>query len=213
MARFMTNSETIKLFEEINSIRRNNKDSDTRKNKKIAMIQEKIFIGLRFLVYNNVKFYRKFPNYDDLVQEGFIGLLKAIRKFNYELFPNFFVYSERWIRHYVKRAASRFDVVYCPNRNRVVYADPSEVGEEELADSPEEEYIIKESVQKVREILNEFSDRDREIVERIFGLNNNNPQTLRDIGPSYDLTYERVRQIKNHVISKLRKNESLNKLY
>jgi RNA polymerase sigma factor (sigma-70 family) len=214
MGRFMSNSEVIDLFVEIDKIKQDDKLPDAQKAKKVETMQTKIIEGLSFLVYSNAKMYRKFSNYEDLVQEGFIGLLRAVRKFNYHLFPNFFVYSERWIRHSIKRAASRFDVVYCPNKNRVVYSDaPETIKVEEAIEGPEEEYMEKEKAQKVREILGEFSERDREIVERIFGLDDQSPQTLRDIGPSYNLTHERIRQIKNQVIEKLRKNESLNELY
>jgi RNA polymerase sigma factor (sigma-70 family) len=215
MSRFMTNSEVMQLFEKIDNLKEDSTLSEAQKKIAVTAIQNKMIESLGFLVYSNTKQYRRFPNYEDLVQEGFIGLLRAVRKFNRNLFPNFFVYSERWIKHSIKRAASRFDVVYCPNRNRVVYAEPAETGNENnsIPEGPEETYIAKETTQKVREVLNEFSTRDREIIERIFGLDERNPQTLRDIGPTYNLTHERIRQIKNQVILKLRKNESLTELY
>src|SRR5271157_2371799 len=125
MSRFMTNSDVMKIFEDIDSIKESNQISDVQKKQQVDSLQTKIIEGLSFLVYSNAKGYRKFPNYEDLVQEGFIGLLRAVRKFNRKLFPNFFVYSERWIRHCIKRSASRFDVVYCPNKNRVVYSETS----------------------------------------------------------------------------------------
>ena len=214
MARFMTNADTMKLFESIDDLKSREDLPSEVLNREVASIQNKIVENLSFLVYSNTKMYRKFPNYDDLVQEGFIGLLRAVRKFDRNLFPNFFVYAERWIRHCVKRAASRFDVVYNPNKQRVVYAEPAEVGkEEEVEVTPEEIFFAKEATSKIEEVLNDFPTRDREIVKRIFGLGEYDPHTLREIGPMFDLTHERVRQIKNKVISKLRKNDSLNELY
>lgn len=210
----MTNGEVMKIFEEIDNIKSNDQKPEEQKIKEISALQTKMVRSLSFLVYSNAKGYKKFSNYEDLVQEGFIGLWRAIRKFNRKLFPNFFVYSERWIRHCIKRSASRFDVVYCPNKNRVVYSEPVDVeGAETTLEGPEEEFFIKEKAKKVREVLNEFSKRDREIVEKIFGFDDQAPQTLRDIGPFYDLTHERIRQIKNRVISKLRENQRLNELY
>lgn len=212
----MTNTETIELFKQIDEMKEANILPQEVLAKEINAIHSKIVEGLSFLVYSNTKMYRKFPNYEDLVQEGFIGLLRAVRKFDHTLFPNFFVYSERWIRHSVKRAASRFDIVYNPNKNRVVYAEPSELGiEEEIEDTPEQVFFDKERGNRIEEVLCEFPDRDREIVKRIFGLGDyrHQPQTLREIGPMFDLTHERIRQIKNKVIAKLRKNESLNELF
>lgn len=214
MAKFMTNAEAIKLFEQIDILKTRGDLSDEMRKSAISAIQSTLVEKLAFLVYSNAKSYRKFPNYEDLVQEGFVGLLRATRKFDRTLFPNFFVYAERWIRHCIKRAASRFDVVYNPNRSRVVYAEPVEIGnEEEVEDTPEEMFFIKEKSSQIERVLNDFPERDREIVKRIFGLDNNDPLTLREIGPMFDLTHERVRQIKNKIISKLRKNESLGDLY
>lgn len=213
MSRFMTNAETLKLFEQIDDLKANGNLPEEVLNREISATHDKIVEKLSFLVYSNCKMYRKFPNYEDLVQEGFIGLLRAVRKFNRNLFPNFFVYSERWIRHSVKRAASRFDIVYNPSKTRVVYAEPAEIGREEEADvTPEKTFFDKEKSSKIEEVLGDFPIRDREIVKRIFGLGEFDQQTLREIGPLFDLTHERIRQIKNKVILKLRKNESLNEL-
>lgn len=216
MGRFMTNTETMKLFEEIDEMKEANTLTQEVLAKEINAIHSKIVEKLAFLVYSNTRMYRKFPNYEDLVQEGFIGLLRAVRKFNHKLFPNFFVYSERWIRHSVKRAASRFDIVYNPNKSRVVYAEPSDLGlEEEINDTPENVFFNNERSDRIEKVLCDFPDRDREIVKRIFGLGeyHHQPQTLREIGPIFDLTHERIRQIKNKVIAKLRKNESLGELF
>lgn len=206
MSKFVTNNEIIKIFEQIEELK-NNKEFD-----KVILLQNKIVQDLSFLVYNQAKPYKRFSNYCDLVQEGFIGLLRAVRKFNYKLFPNFFIYAERWIRHSIKRAASKFDVVYCPSKKRVIYTGLAESSGEMSEENPEDEYAIKEITQKIHEILNEFSDRDREIVEKIFGLRSCESQTLRGIGPSYNLTHERVRQIKNQVISRLKKNNIMKEL-
>lgn len=214
MSRFMTNAETLKLFKKIDELKDNGNLPEEVLNREVAAIHNRIVEKLSFLVYSNCKMYNKFSNYEDLVQEGFIGLLRAVRKFNHNLFPNFFVYAERWIRHSVKRAASRFDVVYNPNKTRVVYAEPLELGiEEETEITPEDAFFQKEKSSKIEEVLKDFPVRDREIVKRIFGLGEYNQQTLREIGPLFNLTHERIRQIKNKIILKLRKNENINELY
>ncbi|MFA5023362.1 MAG: sigma-70 family RNA polymerase sigma factor [Patescibacteria group bacterium] len=206
MTKFITNKEIIKIFEQIDSQKHINVES-------VTQLQNNIVNKLSFLVYNTVKPYRKFTNYEDLVQEGFIGLIRAVRKFDYRLFPNFFIYSERWIRHSVKRAASKFDIVYCPNRKRVVYTGLSEFNEEVINTTPEDDYISKESYQKINNVLNELPERDREIIEKMFGFGLSDQQTLRSVGNSCNLTHERVRQIKNQVISKLKKNKIMDDLY
>lgn len=210
----MTNTETIELFKKAEELKESNSLPQEILAKEINAIHNKIIEGLSFLVYSNAKMYRKFSNYEDLVQEGFIGLLRSVRKFNYKLFPNFFVFSEIRIRNRIKRAASRFDIVYNPNRSRVVYAEPTEIGREErVENTPEETFFLKENGKQIEKALEDFPDRDREIVKMIFGLGRYKPQTLRKIGPMFDLTHERIRQIKNKVIAKLRKNGNLGELY
>ena len=214
MTRHLTNAETMRLFEQISGIKDDDSIPAATKGSKILALQNGLVEKLSFLVYSNVKRYRRFPNYEDLVQEGFVGLIRAVRRFNYKLFPNFFVYSERWIQHNIKRAASRFDVVYSPNRVRVIYTDPPELSDDaDPGESQETQCILKEASQKVRKALNEFPIRDREIVERIFGLDNRDPQSLRAIGAVYNLTHERIRQIKNQVVLKLKENEKLSEIY
>lgn len=214
MSRYMSNEEAMNLFREIDDLKANGNLSDDQLEKQVRKTQNRIVTELSFLVYSVTKPYRSFPNYEDLVQEGFIGLVKAVRRFDHTRFPNFFVFSEQWIRHSVKRAASRFDIVYNPDKTRVVYAEPSEIGkeEEQVEDTPEEQFFTKERDQRIQEVLGELPERDREIVKRIFGLDGFKPQTLREIGPIFNLTHERIRQIKNKAISKLRKNQLLSEL-
>lgn len=198
----ISNDDIMNMFKEIDGI-----ENDTIKTEK----QDKIVERLAFLVYSQAKQYQGFSNYDDIVQEGLIGLLKAVRKFEWQRFPNFFIFSEQWIRHYIKRAASRFDVVYNPNKNRVIYAEPDENEIDENADL-DEILFTKERKSSINNILDDFSRRDREIVRKIFGLNDDKTQTLREVGPQFNLSYERVRQIKNNVLNKLKKNDKMNEL-
>lgn len=206
MRKRISNSEIMKLFQEAEEI----KKSELSKNvldSKVKKIHDSIIDKLSFLVYYNAKQYKKFTNYEDLVQEGFVGLIRAVKRFEYWRFPNFFVFADQWIRHSIKRSASRFDVVYNPNRSRVIY---SEFKDSEVpTDSGMEDGINKKDViENVERMLSNYSTREKEIVQKVFGLNDCKTQTLREIGPQFNLTHERVRQIKNNVIRKLRKNLS-----
>jgi RNA polymerase sigma factor (sigma-70 family) len=199
-----SNDEVIKIFKQIDLLK-----NDQSKSTEINKLRDEIVKSLSFLVYENTKSYRKFPNYEDLVQEGFIGLIKAVKKFDYNKYPNFFMYANQWIKNGVKRSASRFDIVYNPERKRVVYA---EIEKEEIDPiNVEDIFLNKERQIKLKEIINEFSDRDKEIIKRLFGIDKNQ-QTLREIGKELDLTHERIRQIKNGLVNKLRDNKKLEEL-
>jgi len=211
MSKIISNADIMEMFKNIDEFKVKTNLPQDKIDSIVTKKQDEIIQKLSFLVYNQAKQYRNFPNYEDLVQEGFIGLLKAVRRFKWERFPNFFVFSDQWIRHYIKRAASRFDIVYSPNKDRVVYAEPdeNEIDPEEI---PDEIVFAQERRENISRILGELPEQDRKIVQKIFGLDGEQPQTLREIGPQFDLTHERIRQIKENVLSKLKKNQELNEL-
>jgi len=203
MSKYISNSEVMTLFKKVDEIRESELENIAEKKSKD--IHNKIVTSMSFMVYHYSKPYRKFSNYEDIVQEGFVGLIRAVDRFKWQMFPNFFVYSERWILNGVKRAASRFDVVYNPNKTRVVYASPSELGiSDELFESPEDGFLEREKSRIIIDTLADFSERDGDIVKRLYGLGDYDKQSLRAVGPVHDISYERVRQIKDNVISKLR---------
>ena len=58
--------------------------------------------------------------------------------------------------------------------------------------------------QRLEAWLGKLSANEREVIEMRFGLNNDEPQTLNGIGRKYGITRERVRQIENKAINKLK---------
>lgn len=202
---FVSNAEILDMFKEIDNIQLGN----TPDLSKIKKIKNLVVIKLSFLVYNQTSYYKRFENYEDLVQEGFIGLIKATNRYDWKIYPNFFAYANQWIRHSVKRAASRFDIIYNPNKDRVIYTElQPENEEEDLTTNPENIFLDKEKSSELKKALSNFSKKEIKIVDKIFGLTNSS-QTLREIGPQFSLTHERVRQIKNNVIEKLKQQENI----
>ena len=74
--------------------------------------------------------------------------------------------------------------------------------------------LIKESFRhQVREIIDELNPRERKVIEERFGFNvNEEPRTLQKIGEELGITRERVRQIEQQAIKKLRRNARCRKL-
>ena len=72
---------------------------------------------------------------------------------------------------------------------------------EPLPDKELFESSLKEEVEKVLESL---TDREREVIVLYFGINKDSPMTLEEIGTKFGLTRERVRQIKEKAIRRLR---------
>jgi RNA polymerase primary sigma factor len=100
------------------------------------------------------------------------------------------------------------------NQNTVSLNEPvDEEGEAEFGDLLEQyvipdtdEAILRESFEEtLREALARLSEKERQILSLRFGLGDDNPLTLREIGGALGISRERVRQIENQALAKLRR--------
>ena len=159
----------------------------------------------------------------DLISDGNMGLLRAIDKFDETKDVKFISYAVWWIRQAMsesikKRKALNF-VEIEPNENNDSIIDNKMVDDEEDDDSKSSNYSneheekAKEVSQNqkavVSKIISTLNERERAIIESYYGINNEKELNLIDIGKKYNLTSERVRQIKVSAIRKLRSNMML----
>ncbi len=197
----------------------------------------------------------------DLINEGNIGLMKAIKKYDSDRQEKFLSYAVWWIRQsmlqtiYDDSNTVRLPVNRINMTNKISRAkekltqqlnrEPTareigeivELNEEDVLSAVEDfnnqvsldsqigedsdvtliDLIENDSHHEVESKLNydslkyeinnvlgTLTEREKVILELSYGLNGSEPQTLREIGDSLDLTNERVRQIKELAIKKLR---------
>jgi RNA polymerase primary sigma factor len=223
------------------------------------------------LVLSIAKNY-SYPGLDllDLVQEGNIGLMKAVDKFNYRLGHKFSTYATWWIRQSITRAIAdqgrtiRIPVHMVEAMNRVLKVaneltkrmgrEPSvhELAKElktpvakvtqilkaaqepislesSIADnkdavlnkfiedknaiSPDED-VMKHNLREVtNSALQSLSPREQEIVRMRYGLNETGKEyTLQEVGEIFQVTRERIRQIEEKALLKLRSPYRSNRL-
>ncbi|MCI0455594.1 MAG: RNA polymerase sigma factor RpoD/SigA [Gemmataceae bacterium] len=200
----------------------------------------------------------------DLIEEGNLGLLRAVEGFNHEMGTRFSTYASYWIKQSIKRAlvntaktiripaymvellakwrrasAKLQDELGRPPTHEEVakslnlpkkklaiikkairvynaapQSDQAESGwslDEMVMDghskSPDLEMVEADDLQHVLELLDKMDKREATVLRMRFGLDDEEPKTLKEIGERLGLTRERVRQIESEALSKL--SESL----
>ena len=157
-------------------------------------------------------------SYQDLIAEGNIGLLKAIDKFDYEKGNRTISYSVWWIRQTILEALKKRNIL---NGDELSQSENFEDGNNSDDDSEimPENYVevfnfdnlkFGDESSVVKELMETLTEREKEVVSCYFGLGTEDNMTLEKIGKKMGLTKERIRQIKEGALKKLR-TEALKK--
>lgn len=174
--------------------------------------------NLRF-VFDIAKHYtgRGVP-ISELISDGNIGLLRAIEKFDESKDVKFISYAVWWIRQAMLESIKRRNAINFveiePNTDNDSSMDKKLIEDDEddvffnndFSNENDEKSIEVSENQRniITSLIGTLSDRERDIVENYYGINDKKELTLTDIGKKYNLSSERVRQIKLNAIRKLR---------
>ena len=170
-----------------------------------AALSRLVESNLRFVV-SYAKRYRGFGvSFLDLIHEGNLGLIEAARRFDPSRNVKFISYAVWWVREAMMHVLSDQTRALSPHSSRVV-GDTLGCDDVPLI---EDEMIHQADLHELMEALRDLDGKEREVVRLRFGLEDDQPRTLQEIGNHLHLSRERVRQIESRAKEKLRHSAKL----
>lgn len=84
--------------------------------------------------------------------------------------------------------------------------------EDSSMDSPEAQAIKQQLKEVIDEVLHSLSEKEERIIRRRFGIDDNRPRTLEEVGKEFNVTRERIRQIESKALKRLKMTKNSSKL-
>lgn len=197
-----------------------------------AAIGRLVEANLRFVVSYAKRYRGHGVSFLDLIHEGNLGLMEAARRFDPSRNVKFITYGVWWVREAMMHVLADQTRAFCfppklfatlhhggedVSLSEPVARDsergvPREFGDllpQDGVPAIEDELIHQADLDELAEALLDLDGKEREVVRLRFGLEDDEPRTLQEIGDRLHLSRERVRQIETRAKEKLRRSAKL----
>jgi RNA polymerase primary sigma factor len=193
-----------------------------------AAVSRLVESNLRFVVSYAKRYRGLGVSLLDLIHEGNLGLIEAAKRFDPNRNVKFITYAVWWIRESMMHALSdqtrafsfppKLFAVLGTVADDVSLNDPvtadgtRHVGDmlaQDRVPPVEDEMIHQSDLDELSAALRDLDGKEREVVRLRFGLEDDEPRTLQEIGDRLHLSRERVRQIESRAKDKLRRSTKL----
>lgn len=205
--------ELSTYFNDIQNIRRLTRREEQILSEKIQKGDEQ---ALNKLVYHNLKFVvniaKNYRNsnvpFADIISEGNLGLIRAAHKFDSSKGVKFISYAVWWIKNSINECIEKYN-----RDNETLSYDDYTINKgtdldnkfEQINEDFEEKINnIQSRKDAIESLMKCLHEREIKILTLFFGLNGGREMTLEEVGKKMCLTNERVRQIKDSALSKLK---------
>lgn len=165
--------------------------------------------NLKFVVSIAKKYRDRGVPFEDLISEGNMGLYHAAEKYDGCRETKFITYAVWWIKNSINEIIKDYASNNEINVDDFIFDKKKSVEyHQELINEEFEEELnnIQSRNDSVEELLKCLQERERKIVTMFFGLKGTKEMNLDEIGQSMSLSMERVRQIKDVALIKLKSN-------
>ena len=205
--------ELSTYFNDIQNIRRLTRREEQILSEKIQKGDEQ---ALNKLVYHNLRFVvniaKNYRNsnipFADIISEGNLGLIRAAHKFDSTKGVKFISYAVWWIKNSINECIEKYN-----RDNETLSYDDYTINKctdldhkfEQINEDFEEKINnIQSRKDAIESLMKCLYEREIKILTLFFGLNGGREMTLEEVGKEMCLTNERVRQIKDSALSKLK---------
>ena len=260
---------TLEAWHGVEEFEETNRNLSIWMAKALKAKTEMVEANLRLVISIAKKYTNRGLSFLDLIQEGNMGLMKAVEKFEYRRGYKFSTYATWWIRQAITRSIAdqartiRIPVHMIETINKLMRVQkqlvqeygreptPDEIAEEihlpvervravlkmaqqpislqapvgdsddtsfgdfiedKSAENPMEEAGFAMLKDKIIEVLDTLTEREREVLEQRFGLKDGYSRTLEEVGRQFQVTRERIRQIEAKALRKMRHPTRIRKL-